>query len=474
MRTSIRTTLAVATTLAVTGGFLTLATVTPAAAAPAKYADDFNGDGYRDLAVGSPLTNIGDKSSAGHVTVSLGSSAGLTTNHVSLHQNLASVPGSAEDYDWFGDVLASGDLDGDGYADLVIGAGGEDIGSVEHGMVTIMWGGRTPFTTGTTTSVPDLTQYIGYGRDLAVGDFMGDNGQELAVLTPGEVIIYPGAQLRTGSPAPIATLEPDPHFVFTESAVADINNDGKDDIAFSGGPLVTVDAASEVWLGSTNGPTRLQHMADGGDTETVLGDINGDGYDDLVTSQSGTDTALEDDPSNGAGFITVRYASATGFGAPTVIHQDTTGVPGANEPGDEWGSSLAIGDITGDGKADLVVGAEHEAVGTVADAGDVTVFKGSASGLSMTGIVRITQDSAGVPGAVETNDRFGAKVRLADYNLNGRLDLIVTASFENNASGAFWQFAGGVDGVRTETGKIFTHADFNLKPNTAFGESLLD
>ncbi|MFE4252009.1 FG-GAP repeat protein [Streptomyces sp. NPDC056910] len=57
-------------------------------------------------------------------------------------------------------------------------------------------------------------------------------------------------------------------------------------------------------------------------------------------------------------------------------------MPGANADGDNWGSSVAIGDITGDGKAELVVGAKGEWLGDLKNAGDVTVFRGSASGVS--------------------------------------------------------------------------------------------
>lgn len=170
----------------------------------------------------------------------------------------------------------------------------------------------------------------------------------------------------------------------------------------------------------------------------------------------------------------MRYGSASGVGDPVVIHQNSVGVPGADEDADGFGSSLAIGDITADGRAELVVGVNGEDLGSTKNAGDVAVFRGSASGVSMSGVVRISQGTTGVPGGPETDDLFGGQVRLADYNHNGKADLAVTAPFENGRNGALWTLLGTASGLTGSGSKVFGSDDYGLANGSRLGESLLD
>jgi hypothetical protein len=124
IRHSLRITLATATAAALTGGLLTLAAI-PATAATAKYADDFNGDGYRDLVTSAPRATVGGVKSAGAVVVNYGSASGISaSNRKVITQNSNGIPGVAEYQDFFGDALASGDLNRDHYADLSVGGKG--------------------------------------------------------------------------------------------------------------------------------------------------------------------------------------------------------------------------------------------------------------------------------------------------------------------------------------------------------------
>ncbi|MFF1694136.1 FG-GAP-like repeat-containing protein [Streptomyces sp. NPDC058257] len=469
-----RTVVAAAAVTALTGGLFVVGPVASAAAAPAKLADDFNGDGHRDIAVGAPYKTVGGAEAAGEVVVAFGAADGLTTDKAALTQSSAGVPGTPEDSDNFGSSIAAGDLDGDGYADLVVGADGEDVGDYEgQGSVTILWGGTKPFTTSTTTTVENPEKWQAHGYDVAVGDFTGDSGADLAVIEPGAAVVYKGGFARESKPAPAYTLSvPGAGLRYTEAAVGDVNGDGRDDLA------VTGDAGNgrpgtDIFTGQEGRPNRIQRVDDG-DTAVALGDINGDGFDDMASSLTWPEFFSVDDPSNGSGYVTVRYGSLTGFGEPVTLHQNSTGVPGANEDGDNWGASVAIGDITGDGKAELVVGANGEQLGDLDNAGDVTVFRGSASGVSQSGVVRISQDSTGVPGAAEAGDLFGAQVRIADYDKNGKGDLAVTASFENDRSGGLWTLPGTSSGLTGSGSKSLSSADFGLASGSRFGETLLD
>ncbi|WP_458244647.1 integrin alpha [Streptomyces sp. MAI_2237] len=120
---------ALVATMITASAAVTLTPVTASAAAPYKGAntaavqDDFNGDGYRDLAVGAPHASNGGVEEAGSVVVLYGSASSLSaTRRTVITQATTGIPGSPEDDDQFGGTVASADLDRDGYADLIVGA----------------------------------------------------------------------------------------------------------------------------------------------------------------------------------------------------------------------------------------------------------------------------------------------------------------------------------------------------------------
>ncbi|MEU5900164.1 MULTISPECIES: FG-GAP-like repeat-containing protein [Streptomyces] len=96
--------------------------------------EDFDGDGYPDLAVGVPGEAIGSKAKAGAVVLLKGDKDGLTGKGArAFHQDTADVPGAAEPGDVFGGSVRLLDVTRDGRADLVAGAPGEDLGAVRNG-----------------------------------------------------------------------------------------------------------------------------------------------------------------------------------------------------------------------------------------------------------------------------------------------------------------------------------------------------
>jgi hypothetical protein len=109
-------------------------------------AGDLDGDGCADLAVGVPYEDVGNPevADAGVVNVLYGSRAGLTATGDQLwYQDSAGVIGVAQQMDYFGSALASGDLDGDGHADLAVGVPGEDVASpaiTNAGAVNVLYG----------------------------------------------------------------------------------------------------------------------------------------------------------------------------------------------------------------------------------------------------------------------------------------------------------------------------------------------
>ena len=119
-----------------------------ASQAPLARAGDFNHDGFDDLAIGAVGDNVGHGSLEGSVTVLYGGvvGGGLYTDGAQLwEQGVGGVPGAGEGGDWFGFSLATGDFDGNGIADLVIGSPMEDWDTFsDAGAATILYGDWPP------------------------------------------------------------------------------------------------------------------------------------------------------------------------------------------------------------------------------------------------------------------------------------------------------------------------------------------
>src|SRR5262245_45765207 len=110
---------------------------------------DFNGDGFADLAVGSPFENVSNVDDAGAVHVLYGSASGLTATNNQLWSEAVIPSGSGpEPSDQFGTALASGDFNGDGYSDIAIGVPRQDCFSESNcGAVHVLYGSSTGLTT---------------------------------------------------------------------------------------------------------------------------------------------------------------------------------------------------------------------------------------------------------------------------------------------------------------------------------------
>ncbi|WP_199552729.1 FG-GAP-like repeat-containing protein [Streptomyces sp. N35] len=443
-------------TAALTGGLLSL--TSPASAAPSGLQGDFNGDGYRDLAIGAPLAKVAGKSRAGAVAIVYGTKSGLDKSKRTLiSQDTAGIPGVPESGDFFGDRITAGDLDGDGYTDLVVGVHGERIGSTDaSGVLTVLWGGATGVKAGTDIASP-LPRYRNeLGWSVATGDFDGDGRTDLAAanIALPELNIFKGPISRTGKAAGLTGIDTlDETGINTDRIVAgNVNGDAATDLLVMGqaesGDAYTT--RSVLYKGSANGLVEGPKVAGG--YAGVIADVNKDGYGDIVTGNFMEKSSTE--PYGGlGGAVTVTYGAAGGLSTrtPVRITQDTSGVPGAGERGDAFGWSLAAGDTNGDGYADIAVGVESEALGSTRGAGAVVVLRGSASGLTGSGAKTFTQNTTGVPGTAEAGDNFGSAVHLTDADRNGRAELVTAARGENAGAGSIWLFKSSAAGS-TATG----------------------
>ncbi|MBC6459516.1 FG-GAP-like repeat-containing protein [Actinomadura sp. HBU206391] len=419
-----------------------------AAAAPAA-PGDFNGDGRRDIATGSPNGMVGSVQ-AGFVTIVYGGTSGPdTARRQVISQSSAGVPGDSEDSDRFGTALASADFDRDGYADLAIGAPGEDgFGDpLAGGRVTLVYGGPSGLSSRAVSFAEDLGG--GIGVTLATADVDHSGTPDLAVGDYAGFTIYRG--LSTGSLTGTRT-----HVGFGESenvhvqlAAADFTGDGYGDVAFSvfSVPIGGGDdyfTRLNAYKGTATGLSSTPFWSDGNATvrgALAAGDVDDDARVDLFVGDSyGSD---------GTGEVRTYLATGTGFERAQVITQDSTDIPGTGEQGDAFGASLGAGDVNGDYKDDVVIGAPGEDVGTVSNAGAVTVLYGASHGLAFEGSQMLGQDSAEMPGSAEAGDRFGQAASLADVNGDGKADLIAGSPGENTDEGAIWIVRGSSTGLTT-------------------------
>ncbi|MES9519217.1 FG-GAP-like repeat-containing protein [Streptomyces capoamus] len=411
-----------------------LSAVPAKSAAPARSTvqvrDDFNGDGYADLAVGAPNATVGGQAEAGYIAVLYGGPHGVSAGHRTIiSRTTPGIPGGPLRGEGFGLQIAKGDLDGDGYADLVADR-------------VVVWGGPRGLSGG--TAIP--------GNNHQTGDFDGDGRLDLAVIQGGYGMgddpagstaeIWKGPLKRTGAPAARTSLDPERlgSVDIHDGDTGDINGDGRSDLVLTG-YCGDGNNCSQLYLSGPAGLSRVKDLYRGGDGAAAIGDFNGDGYGDLVTG-------FQDDEA-----VWVMYGSATGLAPERTwkrFTQDTPGVPGSRETTDRFGQAVAAGDITGDGIDDLVVGAPGEN-----EQGVVDVLRGSRSGLTGAGAQAFGQDTRGVPGTAERADNFGYVVRLVDVNRNGHADLVAAAPGEDGGDGAVWVLRGRPSGLVTDAAAVF-------------------
>ena len=443
------------TALAVSALAVPLALVSAAGSAvavtpvpPRVPATDFNHDGYGDLVLGAPGASVSGQRYAGAVSVVYGGKNGPDTAHAQVFTRAsAGIPGTAAEGGYFGERVTSGDLDGDSYTDLVV-AGLDGKPSV------VLWGSAGGVSGAGAVALPTSTGMF------AVGDFNGDGHRDLVTDDyprsddpddddAGMTISYGPFDRASAKPASQDSIVTSQTFGPADIVVGDVTGDGADDIVTSHG-FEEMAYASKFWKGGKSGvshtPKALTSSFRG-----AIGDVDGDGYGDLVVHDIGSN--YEDIPYE-KGTVLVMYGSADGPSTTRTktITQDTSGVPGVGESGDMFGTDLSAGDVNGDGYADIAVGVPGEAIGSVKDAGSVVLLKGGAGGLSGTGAQAFSQSTTGVPGVSETGDGFGRQVLLADLNGNGKADLTAAAPLEDGTyadSGAAWVLRGGSGGLTT-------------------------
>ena len=430
-------------------------------------------------------------------------------------------------------VSSAGDINGDGYDDLIIGARG--VGSVQReydmipgpGEAYVVYGGATGAdlvldrstldgTNGFTLTGIDAYDQSGYSVSSA-GDVNGDGYDDLIIGARGAspngdneagetYIVYGGASAPgTGGVLDLSALDGINGFILngidsndnsgvSVSSAGDVNGDGYDDLIIgadqadpngnrSGGETYIVYGGASApgtggvldlsGLDGTNGfiLTGSDDRDNSGRSVSSAGDVNGDGYDDLIIGASGADP--NGNRSGGETYVIYGGASAPGTGGVL----DLSGLDGTNgfiltgiDRDDLSGTSVSsAGDVNGDGYDDLIIGAD-QADPNGDNSGETYVIYGGANAPGTGGVLNLS-DLDGTNGfiiaGIDARDRSGRSVSSAgDVNGDGYDDLIIGAqdADPNGGSGAGETYIvyGGATGTES------------LVPVTALGTAAAD
>jgi hypothetical protein len=355
-------------------------------------AGDFNGDGYGDLAVGA-LRNDAAGTDAGAAYVLFGPLSGTSA----LSAADLTVTGEAEGDNFGRAVSTAGDVDGDGYDDLLIGAIGQDAGGADSGAIYLLHG---PATGTLSASAADAI----FTGQLA-GDIAGELGDPGDYNGDGYADVFVGAQLHDGGRG-AAYL-----FWGPVSGAFDLG----DADAVLEGEAATDEAAAS--LGSA-------------------GDVDGDGIDDLLVASRSEDSAFRD-----AGAVYLLHGPIGGSTTLSGAHAKITGAAIADELGAGVSVSSA-GDLNNDGYADLVIGARKDDTAGV-NAGAAYVFMGPVAGGTASlgsAFARLTGEAA----ADQTGDSAHGP---GDVDGDGYDDLLIGSGFADGGAanaGAVYLWRGPV------------------------------
>ena len=375
-------------------------------------AGDINGDGFDDIIIGAPYSDVGapNAGSAYVIYGHAGASASVDLGNLSAAQGF--VIGGSQ---FTGlSVSRAGDVNGDGLDDLI-------VGTYSHGQL----------------GYGSATAYVVFGKATQAGPV------DLGHLAASDGFSIGGAiefSYYAG-------------YAMSVSSAGDVNGDGFDDLIVGARYANNLTGAAYVVFGHASGNVDLNHLAatqgfailginprDGVGTQVSgIGDINGDGFDDVIVGAPGVDSGGNDE-----GQAYVIFGKADGFATVNLLSLDAStgfiiGIEGSLHAAGR--SVSGAGDVNGDGFDDFIVGAPF------GNTGDAYVIFGKAGGFGTVDLADLGAGGFAIQGA-GNGDNLGFSVSGAgDVNHDGFDDLIVSSY--QNPGGAYVIFgkASGFDTI---------------------------
>ena len=350
-------------------------------------AGDVNGDGYGDVIVGAPKYDNGDFNE-GRAYLYLGSASGLSASPSWIGE-------SNQAGTFYGQgVSAAGDVNNDGYSDVIVGAYQYSNGEASEGRAFLYMGSQSGLSTSAAwVGEPNQAGALYGARVSTAGDVNGDGF--------GDVLV---------------------------GACSFANGESGEGAAFLYLGSASGLSSTASWRGESN-----QADANYGCRVASAGDVNADGYSDILVGAISYDNVEEDE---GRAFL--YLGSSSGVSATA----SWTGEPDQAYVSYSWSISSA-GDVNGDGYGDVIVGAPFFSNNEGSE-GRVYLYLGSSSGLSIS--ASWTNESN------RTNNWYGAGAAGAgDVNRDGYSDVVVGAPFLSNSEsdeGAIYLYLGAGSGLR--------------------------
>jgi hypothetical protein len=473
-------------------------------------AGDVNGDGFDDLIVGAPQAESAGAYNEGESYVVFGKASWVGTPSL----DLATLNGTngfrligIDLSDFSGRAVSSaGDVNGDGFVDLIVGApfastAGDRAGESYVVFGKASWTG-TPSLDLATLDGTNGFSLVGIDQDdesgfsvSSAGDVNGDGFADLIVGAPyadggGQSYVVFGKASWTGtSSLDLATLDGSNGFALTGgiqsgwsvSSAGDVNGDGFEDLIV-GAPDVDIPTEERdqsfvvfgkaSWAGTPSldfstldGSNGFRLIGIGpydfsGLSVSSAGDVNGDGFADLVVGAPDAGASLE-------GESYVVFGKASWAGTPSLALATLDGTNGFRvvglDPGDASGLSVSsAGDVNGDGFADLIIGAptaEGDGGGNFEGESYVVYGKTSWAGTPSLDLATLDGTNGFRLIGIDAGDLSGLSVSSAgDVNGDGFADLIVGAPYAESAGGAddegesYVIFGGNFNGAVTHLG----------------------
>jgi len=391
-----------------------------------RSAGDINGDGYTDVIIGANGYTNG-QTQEGAFYIYHGSNSGLSSSPTTfIESNMSnSIFGSS--------VFGAGDINGDGYDDIVVGAALYDNGQNDEGAFFVYHGSASGLNTTAAIMIESniVGAYLG-NSGASAGDLNGDGYSDIIVgasnysngqNNEGAFFVYHGGSggISINANVMVESNQTNGFLGRSVSCAGDVNGDGYSDIIV-GYPYYTNgqtdEGAALIYHGSSSGissnVTRViegnQSLTGVGWSVSCAGDVNGDGYSDVIIGARAYDNDIIEE---GACFI--YHGSSSGIGTNAAVMLD------GNQGNSLFGDKVSgVGDINGDGYSDIIVGAPSYDNGTT-DEGAAFVYLGSSNGINITPSRMIESNQA--------NSFFGVVSGIGDVNGDGYSDVAVGAPY---------------------------------------------